>query len=111
MNLDRIALGTVQFGTNYGVANASGQVSIPEVQKILNFAKKNRIRTLDRVCERFGLSKAYIKNKYCYILDGYKTNLGSKVVPYYKDEMLYGENTHHYTYEGLSKSEKELYND
>ncbi len=80
---------------------------------LLSKSKKgvNRIRTLDRVCERFGLSKAYIKNKYCYILDNSKTNLGSKVVPYYKDEMLYGENTHHYTYAGLSESEKGLYND
>jgi hypothetical protein len=58
-----------------------------------------------------GLTKAYVKNKYCYILDDSQTNLGSKVVPYYKDEMLYGKNTHHYTYAELSKSEKELYND
>jgi len=69
----------------------------------------NRIRTLDRVCERFGLTKAYVKNKYCYILDDSQTNLGSKVVPYYKDEMMYGKNTHHYTMESLSKKEIDFY--
>ena len=71
----------------------------------------NRIKTLDKVCEKFGLTKAYVKNKYCYILDDSQTNLGLKVVSYYKDEMMYGKNTHHYTYAELSKSEKELYNE
>jgi aryl-alcohol dehydrogenase-like predicted oxidoreductase len=61
VNLDRIALGTVQFGTNYGVANASGQVSIPEVQKILNFAKKNRIKTLD-TASSYGESETVLGN-------------------------------------------------
>lgn len=69
---------------------------------------KDRIRTLDRVCERFGLSKAFIKNKYCYILENERTNLGAKVVPYYEDEDSYGKQNYLYNYKDLSKSEKDL---
>jgi aryl-alcohol dehydrogenase-like predicted oxidoreductase len=43
----KIALGTVQFGLDYGVTNPSGQVHIDEVKNILTFAKKNDIDTLD----------------------------------------------------------------
>jgi aryl-alcohol dehydrogenase-like predicted oxidoreductase len=43
----KLALGTVQFGLDYGVTNPSGQVAIDEVRNILTFAKKNEIDTLD----------------------------------------------------------------
>jgi aryl-alcohol dehydrogenase-like predicted oxidoreductase len=43
----RLALGTAQFGLNYGVTNKNGQVAIEEVKSILNFAKDNGIDTLD----------------------------------------------------------------
>ncbi len=43
----KLALGTVQFGLSYGVTNQSGQVEIDEVKKILNYAEKNNIETLD----------------------------------------------------------------
>ena len=44
---NKLALGTVQFGLNYGVTNQNGQVSIREVKNILNLAKDNGIDTLD----------------------------------------------------------------
>lgn len=44
---NRIALGTVQFGMLYGIANSSGQVSPEEVQKILKAATKSGITMLD----------------------------------------------------------------
>ena len=44
---NKLALGTVQFGLNYGVTNNNGQVRIEEVKHILNFAKDNGIYTLD----------------------------------------------------------------
>ena len=44
--MSRIALGTVQFGLEYGISN-SGKVSFEEVKKILNLAKKNSIDTID----------------------------------------------------------------
>ena len=43
----RLALGTVQFGLDYGVANAAGQVAPAEVASILALAQQMGIRTLD----------------------------------------------------------------
>jgi aryl-alcohol dehydrogenase-like predicted oxidoreductase len=43
----KLALGTVQFGLDYGVTNQAGQVEESEVEKILTFAKNNEIDTLD----------------------------------------------------------------
>lgn len=43
----KIALGTVQFGINYGVANTHGQVSQIEAKKILDYASKNGVDTID----------------------------------------------------------------
>ncbi|MBG0840016.1 aldo/keto reductase [Ectopseudomonas toyotomiensis] len=45
--LSRLALGTVQFGLSYGVANQSGQVSPEEVGLILDAARNAGVRTLD----------------------------------------------------------------
>jgi len=45
--MNKLALGTVQFGLNYGVTNNSGQVKIEEVGSILEFAKNNDINVLD----------------------------------------------------------------
>jgi aryl-alcohol dehydrogenase-like predicted oxidoreductase len=43
----KIALGTVQFGMPYGVANTDGQVTDEMAKQILNFAWKAGIDTLD----------------------------------------------------------------
>jgi aryl-alcohol dehydrogenase-like predicted oxidoreductase len=43
----KLALGTVQFGIDYGITNRDGQASTDEVRKILNFSKENGIDTLD----------------------------------------------------------------
>ncbi len=43
----KIALGTVQFGVEYGINNKSGQVTKEETFKILEFALANGINTLD----------------------------------------------------------------
>lgn len=43
----KLAVGTVQFGLDYGVTNLNGQVLIEEVRNILTFAKENNIDTLD----------------------------------------------------------------
>lgn len=54
---NRVALGTVQFGQQYGVANRVGKVSAPEVKTILAYAWSAGIDTLDTAarygdCER-----------------------------------------------------------
>jgi aryl-alcohol dehydrogenase-like predicted oxidoreductase len=45
--MTRVALGTVQFGLDYGVANQTGQVQFDEVKQILSEAKNNGIDILD----------------------------------------------------------------
>ena len=43
----KLALGTAQFGLDYGVTNHDGQVAIDEVKNILDYAKGKSIDTLD----------------------------------------------------------------
>ncbi|MET4371927.1 D-threo-aldose 1-dehydrogenase [Bradyrhizobium sp. LB12.1] len=43
----RIGLGTVQFGSDYGISNTKGQVPAPEVARILHSAHAAGIRVLD----------------------------------------------------------------
>lgn len=43
----KLALGTAQFGSDYGLANRTGKIKDEEVTSILNYAKKNNIDTLD----------------------------------------------------------------
>jgi aryl-alcohol dehydrogenase-like predicted oxidoreductase len=45
--VNRLALGTVQFGLPYGIANQAGQVTRPEAMAMLEFALANGIDTLD----------------------------------------------------------------
>ena len=64
-NINRIALGTVQFSQDYGVANQTGQVPQPEAQSMLHLADSNGIDTLDTAiaygdCEKM-LGKAGVR--------------------------------------------------
>ncbi len=43
----KLALGTVQFGLNYGISNQQGQISKAQVKDILTHAKQLGIKTLD----------------------------------------------------------------
>ena len=45
--ISKLALGTVQFGLDYGITNYNGQVATNEVKNILSFAKSNGVDTLD----------------------------------------------------------------
>ncbi|AKH77633.1 oxidoreductase, aldo/keto reductase family protein [Leptospira interrogans str. 2003000735] len=45
--LSSLALGTVQFGLPYGIANEKGQIGLEEASEILNEARKNGIKTID----------------------------------------------------------------
>ncbi len=45
--MNRLALGTVQFGLPYGIANQIGQVTRPEAMAMLQLAAENSIDTLD----------------------------------------------------------------
>jgi len=43
----RLALGTAQFGSSYGISNTTGQVDEREISNILNLAKDSYIDTID----------------------------------------------------------------
>lgn len=45
--MSKLAIGTVQFGLDYGIANQSGQPPIAESGRILDVAKKSGIDVLD----------------------------------------------------------------
>ena len=45
--MSKIALGTVQFGLDYGVANVGGRPTLSEVENILSLANNYSINTLD----------------------------------------------------------------
>lgn len=45
--MSKLALGTVQFGIDYGISNKSGKVSLDSVGEILDYAKTKGIDTLD----------------------------------------------------------------
>lgn len=47
MKFDRLALGTVQFGMDYGIANTKGRLSKDEAHKLLLCAQERGVRTLD----------------------------------------------------------------
>lgn len=58
-NVNRLALGTAQFGVNYGIANNSGQVKYPQVADILQYARAEGINTLDTAIA-YGESEQYL---------------------------------------------------
>ena len=43
----KLALGTAQFGLNYGIANRKGQISLREAEQILDAAWEAGVNTLD----------------------------------------------------------------
>jgi aryl-alcohol dehydrogenase-like predicted oxidoreductase len=47
MDLSRLALGTVQFGLDYGISNTNGKTNAEEVKEILRSASEAGIDTLD----------------------------------------------------------------
>ena len=55
----KLGLGTVQFGTDYGVSNKLGQTTSDEVAKILEFATAHRINYLD-TAPAYGNSEAVL---------------------------------------------------
>lgn len=45
--LSRIAIGTAQFGLNYGISNTRGQTTLKQAEEILNTAARCGINTID----------------------------------------------------------------
>lgn len=55
----KLALGTAQFGLDYGVSNKAGRVSQDEVQKILQFARLHHFELVDTAAQ-YGCSEAVL---------------------------------------------------
>lgn len=47
MKLNKIGIGTAQFGLNYGISNTTGKVSISEVKDIIDISRNEEIRYID----------------------------------------------------------------
>ena len=47
MYVSKLAIGTVKFSLDYGIANEAGQVPFDEAQCVLSLAKENEINVLD----------------------------------------------------------------
>ena len=45
--MNKIALGTAQFGSEYGIANSSGGLKVKEIKEILNFSLDQNINLID----------------------------------------------------------------
>lgn len=62
--INKLGLGTVQFGLDYGISNLSGKTSLDNVKSILSCAAENKINTIDTAStygaseEVIGLSKS-----------------------------------------------------
>ena len=76
---NKIALGSVQFGMDYGISNSEGRTSEIEVQKILDIASENGIKFID-TAQAYGDAESIIgrhhKNRFKIItkLDANKLN-------------------------------------
>lgn len=43
----RLVLGSAQFGSDYGIVNFTGKVSVQQVEEILNLARRNQVNCID----------------------------------------------------------------
>lgn len=59
--INKLALGTVQFGLDYGISNKKGQINSQEAYQILKFAFEQGIKTLD-TARAYGNSEEVIGN-------------------------------------------------
>ena len=73
----KLALGTVQFGMPYGIANQSGQVSREDAKGIISLAQISGIDTLDTAIA-YGDSEACLGD---VGLDGFKVITKLPVMP------------------------------
>lgn len=60
-NTKRLALGTAQFGLDYGISNKNGQVKKSEIKKIIQIAKQYNINVIDTAAA-YGNSEKLLGN-------------------------------------------------
>lgn len=107
--VNKLVLGTVQFGLDYGINNHSGQVNEEEVGRILKLAKESGINSLD-TSSAYGnseavLGKSLLENqlrfriisKYPQSEDGVTTVFASSLEKLHQ-KRLYGYLVHHFEF-------------
>jgi len=73
---NKLALGTVQFGLDYGISNTLGQIPEDQVHEILHFCRQHNIDTLDTAAA-YGQSEAILGN----LLPDFNFQVISKLAP------------------------------
>ena len=61
MQANKLSLGSVQWGSSYGVSNINGQTEANEVSKILNEARFKGIRLIDTATS-YGTAESVLGN-------------------------------------------------
>ena len=46
-HISKLAIGTAQFGSDYGISNESGMVPLAKIEEILKTAESRNIKTID----------------------------------------------------------------
>lgn len=82
----KLALGTAQFGLDYGIANKNGQVEFNEVKNILDYAKGKNILTLDTALG-YGNSEEVLGR---FDLNNYQVITKTKSLSYGVDDVIKG---------------------
>jgi aryl-alcohol dehydrogenase-like predicted oxidoreductase len=85
--ISKLALGTVQFGLNYGIANKIGKPSQVSINEILNFTKHNGINTLD-TAQAYGNSEIILGNYSVFDFNVISKISSDKLKPEYIKESL-----------------------
>jgi aryl-alcohol dehydrogenase-like predicted oxidoreductase len=106
--MNKLALGTVQFGLDYGINNKNGQTKPEDVYKILDLARSSGILTLD-TAYAYGNSEVVI-GKYLEEHSGFsivskipnKENLNIKLVYEESRERLHQDTIYGYLYHNFS---------
>ena len=78
IKLQKLGIGTVQFGKKYGISNTLEEPNYQEVNKILKLAIKNNISILDTASEygtsEIKIGKSHLKNNFKIITKTVKIN-------------------------------------
>ena len=106
---NKLVLGTVQFGLDYGVNNQSGQVQQSEVNKILQLAKESGIKKID-TSSAYGTSESVLgkslseNNLQFHIISKYPQSENSVAAIFasslekLQQKKLYGYLVHHFEF-------------
>ena len=67
MLVNKLCLGSVQWGSKYGISNTNGQTSVDEVSKILKEARLNGIQLI-HTASSYGNAENILGNSLLFIL-------------------------------------------